>query len=73
MSTPGGTGVVFEPTSSVILHQIARGLEDLASRLRRAIETLPKDDPEITALELIRDRAFHASVRVREAIDGQEK
>ena len=73
MSTPGGTEVGFEPTSRVILHQIARGLEDLSGRLQRAIETLPKDDPEITALECIRDKAFHTGVRVREAIDRREK
>jgi len=72
MSTPGETGIGFESTSLVILHQIARGFEDLSDRLQHAIEILPQGDPEIAALERVRDKAFHAGVSVRETIDLQE-
>jgi hypothetical protein len=68
MSTPGKTGIGLAPGSRAILHQIARGFDDLVGRLQRAIEILPHDDPEITALEGIRDKAFHASIRAREAM-----
>ena len=73
MSTHGGSGVGFEPTSQVLLNQIARGFEDLSGRLQRAIDILPPGDPETAALERIRDRAFHAGVRLRETIDQQDQ
>ena len=69
MSTSGGTRIGFGPTSHIILHQIASGFDDLAGRLQHAIERLPYDDPEVAALERIRDKAFHAGVRAREAIE----
>jgi len=72
MSTPGRTELGFEPNSLVILHQIARGFEDLSGRLQRAIDTLPQGNPEIAALERLRDQAFHAGLRVRETIDVLE-
>jgi len=68
MSTRGERGLGFGPRSDIIC-QIASGFDDLADRLQRAIEILPPDDPEIAALARVREKALHASVRVREALD----
>jgi hypothetical protein len=72
MSTPAGSRFGFEPASRLILNEIARGFEDLSGRLQHAIDILPPGDPEAAALRRIRDKTFHAGLRVREEIDRHE-
>lgn len=69
MSTLGESGLGLRPGSDIICRQIASGFEDLADRLQRAIDRLPYDDPEIAALARVREKALHAGIRVREAMD----